>query len=249
MPDAEKISSPENANAHQGFSSQLSVLALEDVSVSRGGTRLLDSVSFSLGAGEGIRIVGPNGSGKTSLLRVIAGLAKADSGSIKCNDGKHSQSNMLYLGHLPGINSRLTPSENLLWWLSLHGDSALRSASLAERTEICQQALFESGLYEQQLMSSGRLSAGQQRRVALARLFIPTDWLGQKQLWILDEPFTALDQDFSRRLVAQIHQHLQRGGSLLLTTHHDIDNLPLNELDLTQFTVSRSNQFAELELG
>ncbi len=205
---------------------------------------MLSSVSFSLKDGEGLRITGPNGAGKTSLLRVIAGLAKPDAGDIisasSAVSTSEGRSQALYIGHLPGINARLTPLENLSWWLSLHGEPSSPVNQRLAREKACQQALFEVGLFEQQLMPCGQLSAGQQRRAALARLFLPSDWLANKRLWILDEPFTALDQSFTHHLGQQLLNHMQGGGGLLLTTHHDIQNLPLKELDVSQFAVAKS---------
>lgn len=219
-----------------------SLLSLEGVAVSRGASQLLVGVSFKLASGEGLRIVGANGSGKTSLLRVIAGLAKPAAGTMGGQlhtDDSSFSANSLYLGHLPGLNARLNPLENMLWWLSLHASTELYGKSQTQTTDIARRALLEVGLYEQQLMPSGQLSAGQHRRAALARLFLPEDCLGHKKLWILDEPFTALDQSFSQKLVEKLDRHLWRGGSLILTTHHDIDNLLLAELDLSQFALNQ----------
>lgn len=218
------------------------MLNVEQLNIRRGDKQLLMSLSFSLEEGEGLRLVGPNGAGKTSLMRVIAGLAKPDTGTIVASQNVHSaqyptelKSTVLYLGHSSGLNARLTPEENLMWWLSLHGRQGNEHFDKRKISSLCRDALFAVGLFEQQLLPSGQLSAGQQRRAALARLFLEYKYIEHKKLWILDEPFTALDQDFTQQLVVRLSLHLERGGCLLLTTHHEINQLSLKQLNLAQF--------------
>ncbi|OEC37105.1 heme ABC transporter ATP-binding protein CcmA [Pseudomonas sp. 21C1] len=187
---------------------------------------LFENLDLRLGAGEMLQVSGPNGSGKTSLLRLLAGLMQPTSGDILLNGqplaGQRSElaRNLLWIGHAPGIKGLLSAEENLAWLCALH-HPATRSAIW--------QALAAIGLKGFEDVPCHTLSAGQQRRVALARLY-----LDGPRLWVLDEPFTALD----KAAVAQLEQHLaahcEAGGSVVLTTHHSLTLKPAGyrELDL-----------------
>lgn len=176
---------------------------------------LFSDLSFHLNAGQLFQIAGPNGSGKTSLLRILAGLSSRYSGEVLWQ-GKSLQKNrhdylqqLLYIGHGAGIKAVLSPLENLRWSCALRG---------AEDSDVVLlDALNKVGLrgFEEQPCFS--LSAGQQRRVNLARLFcIPA------QLWILDEPFTAIDQGGVCEIEQWLSEFVSGGGSVLLTTHHKL---------------------------
>jgi len=190
-------------------------LMLDAVSCERGERLLVEHLSFVVTAGQGIRIEGPNGSGKTTLLRVLAGLSQQYSGTVSwCGkDIRHSRSSLaedtLYIGHLAGVKALLSPLENLSWWASLHisSDAAASKAKLLA-------ALSQVGLERFAYTPCHQLSAGQQRRIALARLY-----LSQHRLWILDEPFTAIDADGVALLEQRIAEHLKKGNMAIVTTH------------------------------
>jgi len=178
---------------------------------------LFSNLNFGIGAGEVVQIEGQNGSGKTTLLRILCGLNESYEGELfwqqkdiaEVRDDYFSQ--MLYVGHLAGVKSTLTAEENLEWMQQL--DPALGKVSIAE-------ALKSVGLYSFEDVPCYTLSAGQQRRVGLARLYLST-----APLWILDEPFTALDKKGVAEKEALLAQHVLNGGSVILTTHHDL-NIP-----------------------
>ncbi|CCQ09701.1 ABC transporter involved in cytochrome c biogenesis, ATPase component CcmA [Pseudoalteromonas luteoviolacea B = ATCC 29581] len=175
---------------------------------------LFESLSFSLQAGEIMQIEGPNGAGKTSLLRIIAGFSRADEGAVTFN-GDDTQmnydefaANLLFIGHKSGVNPQLSAIENVQHWQQVHGVKDIGQTM---------QLLAKLGLVGLEDVPVRTLSAGQQRRVALVRL-----WLNNAKLWILDEPFTALDKKGVAQLQAQFQIHLERGGAILLTTHQDL---------------------------
>ncbi len=167
---------------------------------------------------------GPNGSGKTTLLRTLAGLLRAETGEIRW-DGEPIQrirdqyhADLLYLGHLNALKDDLNAIENLRM------DAAVRGSSLDEQA--AWQLLTDIGLRGCEDLPIKYLSQGQKRRVALARL-----WHSDAALWILDEPFSALDVAAVDALQAVIRDHLGRGGMAILTTHQ--------EVELTSGTVCR----------
>ncbi len=176
---------------------------------------LFEGLDLDIRGGEIVRIEGPNGSGKTTLLKILSGQLSDYHGELFWNDApmrqvrEHFLANLLYLGHAPGVKAGLTPLENLAWYQALSGDKG----SEAQRDE----ALAAVGLTGFEDVPAGQLSAGQQRRVALARLT-----LTKRALWVLDEPFTAIDRYGVAALEKQLIAHAQAGGCVLVTTHHEL---------------------------
>jgi len=182
----------------------------------RGDRMLFSSLSFDLQEGQILLIEGANGAGKTSLLRILAGLSRPTDGDV-CWRGHgiaHRRveycSDMIYLGHAAGLKAELSPLENLRLWLTLAG---LEADPLAVR-----QALGDVGLRGYEEAPTRILSAGQRQRTALARLL-----LSPASLWILDEPFTALDADGLVLVRTLLETHAARGGMVSLTSHQPID--------------------------
>jgi heme exporter protein A len=174
---------------------------------------LFADLCFSLTSGGILQIGGPNGSGKTSLLRILAGLSSRYEGEILWHNKtlqQHRDSyleQLLYIGHGAGIKSGLTALENLRWSCALRGLKNADDRILA--------ALAKVGLSGFENQPCHALSAGQQRRVNLARLFcVPA------QLWILDEPFTAIDQAGVIEIELWLSEFARSGGAIILTTHH-----------------------------
>ena len=185
---------------------------------------LFEQLHFALQPGDMLQISGPNGSGKTSLLRLLAGLMQPTQGEVLLNgkplaeQGSELARNLVWIGHAAGIKDLLTPEENLTWLCALH-----RPAS----RETIWQALEAVGLRGFEDVPCHTLSAGQQRRVALARLY-----LDSPPLWILDEPFTALDKQGVAQLEAHLAQHCEQGGMVVLTTHHTLERTPSGYRDI-----------------
>lgn len=182
----------------------------------RGRRRLFGGLNFALRGGDLLRVTGANGSGKTSLLRILCGLLSPVCGDVRWHGGnirslrEEYWQQLLYIGHAHAVKEELTALENLVISCTLAGVNVSREQAL--------QALARLGLAGYEALPVKILSRGQQRRVTLTRLF-----LSEKiPLWILDEPFDALDAgavDCVRLLIAQ---HLARGGAVVLTTHQEI---------------------------
>ncbi len=187
---------------------------------------LFEHLELRLAGGDMVQVSGPNGSGKTSLLRLLAGLMQPTAGVVRLNGKPLTEQrtelarNLIWIGHAAGIKDVLTAEENLSWLSALHHP--------AQRDAIW-QALAAVGLKGFEDVPCHTLSAGQQRRVALARLYLPGP-----SLWILDEPFTALDKQGVAQLEEHLARHCEQGGTVLLTTHHTLVRLPAGyrELDL-----------------
>ena len=183
----------------------------------RGSRRLFSDLSFRLEAHQALRVRGENGSGKTSLLRIVAGLSPSESGSVTWNHGniralgEDYLRDLLFLGHSNGLKDDLSPVENLRYVLALAGIGA--------DVSVLRAALAEQGLAAVADLPVKLLSQGQKRRVALTRL----PFSAQKLLWILDEPFIALDAASVERLAKTITKQLQRGGMVMFTTHQEIE--------------------------
>ena len=205
----------------------LTVLSAHDLSVSKRDRLLFDKVNFTVDQGELLYIRGPNGAGKTSLLRVLTGLVEADEGQVQflgedikqIRDSYYSQ--LIYFGHNLGINTSLSGVENLKFWCELH------QIDVAEQ-EIY-RVLASLSLIGLEDLPVGNLSAGQQRRVALARFWLKSSAV----LWILDEPFTAIDAEGIALLRERLLQHLAQQGSVIMTSHQLLDiDYPTKELVL-----------------
>lgn len=181
---------------------------------------LFENLTLSVKAGQLCRIEGPNGSGKTTLLRVLCGLIPDYDGAIYWKDTPIQRvrqayaSSLLYIGHRTGIKAALTAAENLQASWGMAGRDVSDSAAR------CHNALDRVGLLAYADVPVGQLSAGQQRRVALARLH-----LHDAPLWLLDEPFTAVDQHGVLQLEAWIKTHCAQGGAVILTSHQPLVHL------------------------
>ncbi|WP_334063306.1 cytochrome c biogenesis heme-transporting ATPase CcmA [Alteromonas genovensis] len=178
---------------------------------------LFEDVSLAVNAGELLHVRGPNGAGKTSLLRILTGLSTPESGAVLFNgediaDSSFSYlSTLLYLGHKSGTNGSLSAMDNLTFWLAQH-------QVRCEESQLF-DALMRVGLVGLEDVPVRFLSAGQQRRVALARL-----WLKPADVWILDEPFTALDVKGIALLEERMKSHVERGGVVITTSHQPLSD-------------------------
>jgi heme exporter protein A len=181
----------------------------------RGDRRLFSDLSFSLSRGTLLHVRGRNGSGKTTLLRALCGLLARETGEIRWRGedinslGDDYRRDMLYFGHLNGIKSDLNGIENLRVATTLDGDPVVE--------EDLWDALAQMGLAGFEDLPTKVLSQGQKKRVALARLV-----LSGAPLWILDEPFSALDLDAVDLLGGLIAEHVAAGGLVVLTTHQEV---------------------------
>jgi len=174
---------------------------------------LFEQVSLEISAGELWQIAGRNGAGKSSLLRILAGLAEPEDGYLCYQQQPLSQcadefaADLCFIGHLSGVQPQLTALENLAFWRACFALNPADDWAL----------LAQLGLAGLEDIPCQLLSAGQQRRVSLARL-----WLTNARLWILDEPFTSLDQQWLQELQSKFASHCAQGGAIILTTHQPL---------------------------
>ena len=190
------------------------LLSAQQLSCIRQERVLFEQLDVSVSAGQLVQIAGKNGAGKSSLLRILAALAEPDEGQLSFCGRPLSAvkadfaASLCFIGHHSGIHEQLTARENIRFW-----HAATEAVAAVDEYDL----LGKLGLAGLEDVPCRMLSAGQQRRVSLARL-----WFSQRQLWILDEPFTALDQSAIAMLQQHFSQHLALGGAIVLTTHQPL---------------------------
>lgn len=200
----------------------MSKLIVNNLSCQRGYKLLFENLSFELNSGEVLKVSGPNGSGKTSLMKILAGLSSFETGSIDYDDTKINSErynlDFLYLGHLAALSPELSCLENLKYTMRLGNDNLDLDFS---------DALKKVGLekFENELV--GKLSAGQIKRIALSLLFIT-----QSKVWLLDEPFSALDSKAIKIIETRVEDHCNSGGICILTTHQECNIKNMKEISL-----------------
>ena len=200
----------------------MSKLIVNNLSCQRGYKLLFENLSFELNSGEVLKVSGPNGSGKTSLMKILAGLSSFETGLIDYDDTKINSErynlDFLYLGHLAALSPELSCLENLKYTMRLGNDNLDLDFS---------DALKKVGLekFENELV--GKLSAGQKKRIALSLLFIT-----QSKVWLLDEPFSALDSKAIKIIETRVEDHCNSGGICILTTHQECNIKNMKEISL-----------------
>ncbi|EEX50892.1 cytochrome c biogenesis heme-transporting ATPase CcmA [Pasteurella dagmatis] len=203
-------------------------LKTEQLACQRGDKILFTGLNLTVNSGDFVQIEGHNGIGKTSLLRIVVGLAQALSGEVSWNginvvkQRENYHYDLLYLGHHSGVKPELTAWENLKFYQ--------RISACKQGDEVLWQVLETVGLLGREDIPAAQLSAGQQRRIALARL-----WLSKAPLWILDEPFTAIDKKGIQVLTALFEQHVQKGGIVIFTSHQDVQSTILRKVRLENY--------------
>lgn len=191
--------------------------------------------SVVINPGDVVQIAGPNGAGKTTLLRSLCGLFDSFEGEIlwrgkALNRVRHDfLTQLLYLGHLSGVKKSLTARENLAWFAGVNG--------LVKTLEV-ESILAKVGLAGYADIHCHQMSAGQHRRVGLARLYFDTS-----PLWVLDEPFTAIDKQGVARLENKIQEHAAKGGTVILTTHQALSFSGYRTIEL----IKTANVFGEVD--
>lgn len=201
-------------------------LTIKNLACLRNEQVLFRNVNLSLSSGNVLFLQGENGSGKTSLLRILCGFRMPDEGEILWSDKPVSSvpeyfQNISYVGHKNGIKDELTVEENL---------NLMRSMATASEIKT-EHVLKQIGLFKRADVLTRQLSAGQKRKLALARLMMT-----ENSFWVLDEPFTSLDKAAVEFFELLIKKHITRGGMLILTSHHDIN---LSDLSVNHFSLSR----------
>ncbi len=191
------------------------MLKVDNLSCQKGYNLLFSNLSFKVNSGDILRITGTNGSGKTSLLKILAGLDVQEQGNVFLDNHKLKseayQQEIFYLGHLSTLSEKLSTLENLEFLTKLN-----KSTKQIQLTK----ALSRIGLKGYENEYCNKLSAGQKRRVILAGLFI-----SDAKIWLLDEPFTALDANGVTIIESRITKHCKQGGLCLFTTHQNSDIL------------------------
>jgi len=195
-------------------------MQVEKLACSRGGRQLFNNLSVEVNPGELLRVRGANGAGKTSLLRMLCGLMEPTEGQVlwrgqKVTDLREEFGHeLIYLGHAAALKDDLSPIENLLVACTL----ARQNASFQE----ARRALLDAGLRGHEHTLTRRLSQGQRKRSALARLVLANTTYPLIPLWVLDEPFNSLDSAATDWLVGLMQVHLQRAGMVVLTSHQSV---------------------------
>ena len=175
-------------------------LTISDLCIARGGVAVLEGLSFSLEPGQALILRGPNGIGKTTLLRTIAGLQPPVSGVVE-----GGEDTIAYAGHSDGIKPTLTVVENLTFWAKVFGAEGIDTAIAAFDLETLRDR------------PAGELSAGQKRRLGLSRMLVTG-----RPIWVLDEPTVSLDVKSVTMFADAVRAHLGQGGSALIATHIDL---------------------------
>lgn len=195
----------------------MAVLSGQNLSCIKRDRTLFERIDFSIEKGQLLHVKGANGAGKTSLLRILVGLSQPDSGKVlfkeHCiftNPADYHPS-LVYFGHKLGLNPSLSAVENLRFWCELN--------QLEFHIDYIFSLLEKVGLVGLEDLPVGNLSAGQQRRVSLTRIWLKSSAC----LWVLDEPFTALDVDGIELLKSKIVEHLEQQGSVIMTSHQRLD--------------------------
>jgi heme exporter protein A len=195
------------------------------ISCTRGHRQVLQGVSFHLTSGDCLILRGPNGVGKSTLLRVLAGLADPAGGTVHVN-----AEDVAYSGHLDAVKFQLTVTENLDFWAGVYGTGG--TAKIMDHFD----------LTTLKHRAAANLSAGQKRRLGLARMA-----LSGRSIWLMDEPTTSLDAHHTGLISQSITDHCAAGGIAVLSTHLDLDIPTAETLDLTQFTPTRETLSPFLE--
>ena len=207
-------------------------LQVEKLACTRGNRQLFDNLSVEVHPGELLRVLGANGAGKTSLLRMLCGLMEPTEGQILWRGQKVTAlrevfgHELIYLGHAAALKDDLSPIENL----QVAGMLTGHTIDLQE----AKGALIDAGLRGHENTLVRRLSQGQRKRSALARLVLANSALRLTPLWVLDEPFNALDSAASAWLAGLMQTHMQRQGMVVLTSHQSVPlgNTPQQVLSL-----------------
>jgi heme exporter protein A len=190
-------------------------LRVDQLAVARGGITVLEGVNFTLPAGRGLVLRGPNGIGKTTLLRCVAGLQPSVAGTVSVG-----ADTIAYAAHADGLKTTLTVTENLAFWAAVYGTAQV------------DEALTQMNLNDLRDRQAANLSAGQKRRLGLARLLVTG-----RPIWVLDEPTVSLDTASVALFGDVVRGHLAQGGAVLIATHIDL-GLEAEVLDLGPYRAS-----------